>query len=151
MKGSYVLLNVEAPGATGMTELTSEGVRGYSSTLIFLHIPKTAGRTLEKILEREYAAEFTYNIYGYDQSILEAAKQLSLLPNRQLRSIRLIKGHYNFGLHKLLPQGARYITFLREPIDRIVSHYFYVKEWVVDNLCILLNGYILQPSVKIHE
>ena len=37
-------------------------------------------------------------------------------------------GHMGFGLHDYLPQGASYITMLRDPIDRIVSHYYYVLQ-----------------------
>src|SRR6266446_2152495 len=30
-----------------------------------------------------------------------------------------------FGLHRALPQASRYITLLRDPIDRTVSEYYY--------------------------
>ncbi|MGJ8668401.1 MAG: hypothetical protein ACSHXK_02835, partial [Oceanococcus sp.] len=41
--------------------------------------------------------------------------------------IRLLRGHQPFGLHTYLSPGARYLTVLRDPIARVVSHYFYVK------------------------
>ena len=31
-----------------------------------------------------------------------------------------------WGLHKYLPQQTAYITMLRDPIDRIISHYYFV-------------------------
>ena len=95
-------------------------------TLIFPHIPKNAGRTFESILERQYAAGDIYDIYGYGNSIPRAVDRLNKLSEGDKRKIKLIKGHYQFGLHKLLPQNASYITFLRDPVRRVISHYNYV-------------------------
>lgn len=32
-----------------------------------------------------------------------------------------------FGVHTLLPMPCTYVTLLREPIDRLISHYYYAK------------------------
>ena len=40
-----------------------------------------------------------------------------------LAECRVFKGHMPFGLHELLPEPSRYITFLREPVRRVLSHY----------------------------
>lgn len=93
-------------------------------TVCFLHVPKTAGRTLEAILERYYPADVTYDVYG---EIPQAIARLRSLPIRAKRRLRLVKGHYGFGLHECLPQPVTYITFLRDPIERIISHYYYVR------------------------
>ncbi len=96
-------------------------------TLIFVHIPKTAGRTLEAVLERQYKSKEIYNIYGDGGMALNAAKNLSRLPPQAKRRLKLIKGHHPFGVHFTLPQPAHYITFLRNPIARVISHYEYIK------------------------
>jgi hypothetical protein len=37
---------------------------------------------------------------------------------------RVVVGHIPYGLYRRsLPRDARYVTFLREPIDRVLSHY----------------------------
>lgn len=95
-------------------------------TLIFLHIPKNAGRTFESILERQYLEDCRYDVYGYGNSITDAVEQLKKMPEEDKRKIKLIKGHYQFGLHEFLPQKSSYLTFLRDPVDRAVSHYHYV-------------------------
>jgi hypothetical protein len=38
----------------------------------------------------------------------------------------MLKGHMGFGLHRHLPNPAVYFTLLRDPIDRVVSHYYHV-------------------------
>ena len=95
-------------------------------TLIFLHIPKNAGRTFESILARQYAAEDIYDIYGYGNAIPRAVEKLKSQSDEDKRKIKLIKGHYQFGLHRFLPQESSYITFLRDPVRRVASHYNYV-------------------------
>jgi Sulfotransferase family len=32
-----------------------------------------------------------------------------------------------FGLHKILPQPATYITVVREPIDRMISAFYFMR------------------------
>ena len=84
--------------------------------LIFLHIPKTAGTTLNRIIEWQYnpLSIFTIDPYG----IRATAERLQELPEERRRRLRMVRGHCYYGLHKLLPQGATYITMLRDPVKR---------------------------------
>jgi hypothetical protein len=91
--------------------------------LIFLHIPKAAGTTLHSILEARYAPSSCHSIYDPDG----AAKEFAQWPRARREPIRLLKGHVAFGLHKSLIGVTTYITMLRDPVDRIMSHYYYVK------------------------
>lgn len=90
--------------------------------LIFLHIPKAAGSTLHPVLERHYCKR-TYRTITVPAQ-LEAFKQL---PVAERQSIRLLKGHMPFGMHAWLEGRSRYVTLLRHPVERVVSHYYYVK------------------------
>ena len=92
-------------------------------TLIFLHIPKAAGTTLNRIFRRRYRKS---DIYMFDGSY-EKLDTFKKLPPERRRQIRLLCGHMPFGMHKYLLRLADYITILRDPVDRIVSHYFYVR------------------------
>ena len=90
--------------------------------LIFLHIPKAAGSTLHPVLERHYSKR-AYRTITVPQQ-LEAFKQS---PEAERRQVRLLKGHMPFGMHTYLEGRSRYVTLLRHPAERIVSHYYYVK------------------------
>lgn len=90
--------------------------------LIFLHIPKAAGSTLHPVLER-HTSKRAYRTISLPEQ-LEAFKQL---PEAERRRIRLLKGHMPFGMHEYLNGRSRYVTLLRHPAERVVSHYYYVK------------------------
>lgn len=93
--------------------------------VIFLHIPKTAGTTLNRLIEWEYPL---LQIYSVDPVFFTwSSKHLHSLPPERLGRYRMFKGHMLFGLHKVLPQPATYITVLRDPIDRVLSAYYFMR------------------------
>lgn len=91
--------------------------------LIFLHIPKTGGTTLKSILDREYGRKKTLSM-GKDLS--SCLPELSAIPIESRREIQVLRGHFLFGVHRLLPSPFRYITILRDPVRRAISHYYHV-------------------------
>lgn len=93
-------------------------------TLIFLHIPKTGGTTLQWALKRQYGREGTFCVRGDLDGV---AAELDALEPEERRRIRVIHGHMGIGLHQRLPGPARYFTMLRHPVDRVISHYYYVR------------------------
>jgi hypothetical protein len=90
--------------------------------LIFLHLPKTAGSTLAYILERQYGSGGVLALY--DSFFGE---ELVTVPQSQLERTKVITGHFYFGAHTFISKPSTYITFLREPVDRVISHYYYVR------------------------
>lgn len=90
--------------------------------LLFLHLPKTAGSTLRRIIDKHYGRGAVFTIGERTKADID---RLLSLPRRELDRIRAIVGHFPFGLHALLPWPAAYVTLVREPVDRIVSHYYY--------------------------
>src|SRR5438874_1730089 len=89
--------------------------------LLFLHIPKTGGSTLSKILERQYPRAQTLTLD--DQKIA----QFKTLPVAERGRYCLVKGHLHFGLHHFIPRPSTYITLLREPVERVLSFYHYAR------------------------
>lgn len=95
--------------------------------LIFLHIPKTAGSTFHMILSSRFHKSETKNVFGSRYSEPEIYDFIEQGKIRK-HSLALLKGHMPFGLHEYIDNKAEYITFLRNPIDRVVSQYYYVKK-----------------------
>jgi hypothetical protein len=100
-----------------------------NETIIFLHIPKTAGTTLRRIIDRQYRPQ---EIYSTDptplqpSASLEAFKQLSTAERAQ---IRLLRGHLPFGVHTFVPGPSTYFTVLRDPVERVLSYYYFTRRF----------------------
>ena len=92
-----------------------------NEALIFLHIPKAGGSTLYKILEQHYPRSKTVKLDS-----LQAAR-FKTLPAEERGRYRLLQGHVYFGLHRFIPRVSTYITFLRRPVERVVSFYYYAR------------------------
>jgi Galactose-3-O-sulfotransferase len=98
-----------------------------ASAVIFLHVPKTAGTTLNRLIEWEYRLS---EMYSVDPVLFEwSAAHLRKLPRSRLQKTRMFKGHMLFGLHEVLPQPATYITVLRDPVERLLSAFYYMRSY----------------------
>ena len=90
-----------------------------------MHIPKTAGTTVRAALAQVYRPDeraFVYQPNVPDSITLDA---LASLPEERQQHLKLVMGHFAYGIDGPLPGSSRYITMLREPMDRLVSLYFY--------------------------
>ena len=110
--------------------------------LIYPHIPKTAGTTMQSILEQNYNSGF-YRVHsrGDHQTWL-----------REPRSVRnattCLQGHFTYGIHKYITRPYQYITFLRDPIERIISFYYYVQDKSNHRLSKLFNKTELATIIR---
>lgn len=89
--------------------------------LIFLHIPKSAGSTIQTIFKRLYKR----NSYFVDGN----HPDLNIIKDKLVsqKNIRLCFGHMDFGIHENIGQEYKYVTIIRDPIERVISQYYYVK------------------------
>ena len=95
--------------------------------IIFTHVPRSAGTTLNTILDREYPADEQFNFYVREKlgNTDEALAEFARLPEERRRRLKVLQGHINFGLHSRFERYT-YITLFRKPVSRIVSYYFYI-------------------------
>ena len=91
--------------------------------LIYLHVPKAAGTTLSTIIDQNYPAESIFHITATPGRSVEDFKQL---PSEQRGRFVVVQGHFPFGIHQHIPSEATYITLLRDPVERLISHYHFV-------------------------
>src|ERR1044072_8485917 len=100
---------------------------GNSESVIFLHLPKTAGTTLNRLIEWEYPL---FQMYSIDPVFFRWSwKHLQHLSEERLKKTRVFKGHMLFGLHEILPQPATYITGLCDPVDRVISAFYFMRNY----------------------
>lgn len=90
-----------------------------SPNIVFLHIPKTAGQSVHHFLQA---------LVGADQvAPARVNDQLSLLSIPELRRYRLFSGHLDWALLDCIQPPKFVFTILRNPVDRILSFYFYLR------------------------
>ena len=95
--------------------------------LISIHIFKTAGTTFYSIIDRIFKRNEILNVNIEGVSFCEEAIKNGILENK--KSIKIIHGHFPLGWHEYLSGKTRYISFLRIPQQRVLSDYFYNKEF----------------------
>lgn len=98
------------------------------SMLIFLHIPKTAGNSVFNVIRRQYPAGGRYELDMDWDRRQETIDAFATLAETEKRRIAFIGGHTFYGLHRSVPQPSVYMTFMRDPVDRFVSHYYFSRE-----------------------
>jgi Sulfotransferase family len=98
------------------------GDRHHDYCLVFMHIPKTAGTTLYPSLQWSYPPHQTLHI-DIPKNELHRLEQF---PLEYRSNLRLLHGHFAFGVHKYVPRTCRYVTVLREPVTRVISAYKHV-------------------------
>ncbi|WP_155889362.1 glycosyltransferase [Cucumibacter marinus] len=85
--------------------------------LFFMHIPKTAGSSINHAFHDAFGGRALSHIEG------------KTLSNNELRDSRFVSGHVHFPEFKRISEGIAFnsITFLRDPIDQLRSHLNWVR------------------------
>jgi hypothetical protein len=85
--------------------------------IIFIHLQKTAGTTAVRYLRHFFAPERSMS-HG---DCLE-------IPRGQLRDYDFISGHFGIDYVEDILAGNYSFTFLREPVERVVSQYTFLNQ-----------------------
>lgn len=91
---------------------------------LFMHVPKTAGVSLLSAIEELPDARA---LWLYDDSHRSIADHLSSLTPHAFDDLRLVGGHYRYGIHRAMARRTAYFTILREPQAYLKSLFFYCK------------------------
>ncbi|MEO8292235.1 MAG: hypothetical protein ABI635_03770 [Actinomycetota bacterium] len=103
-----------------------------AGTTIFLHIGKTAGSTLRKVLHRNVPRAQTLLVQTPQRrDTLRPRREgtveaFARMPEDVRARAKLVEGHVIFGIHRFVPGPSTYITVLRDPVALAVSQYRYV-------------------------
>ena len=116
------------------TTRKASGRQKNKDLIISIHIPKTGGTTFVDVL-RKYVQEVLYLDYGLEPLAPTALFRQGKLITAPFESIvndleslpgrSVIHGHFPAKkVHDLFP-NAVYVTWLRDPVERVISNYLY--------------------------
>lgn len=114
--------------------------------IVFIHIPKTAGTTIYEIVKNNHKTflkpKMEEDPESYLKSSLSKSKKnnairlpggyktapqtLSIIKSLEsdfLDKIDFIGGHIGYGIHQVVNQKVKYISFIRTPEERIISDF----------------------------
>jgi hypothetical protein len=142
--------------------------QGSLKRIIFLHIPKTAGTNVDNIAK---ACSMMTTAFHYQRLAIPRIPDCSpvqitegwiggwqqLVLNPHLFDILpesfFLTGHFPYGLHKHFSSSAKYITLVRNPLERELStaNFAYQRGYIQaeDFTCYLLEQMLDNPQVRL--
>jgi len=100
----------------------------YKPELLSLHIPKTAGTSFRNILKTIYGKDAVVRFDILDHGIVRLNQEI--FSSDKLPSAKVIHGHFVFkdiSEQFELPADIKKITWVRHPVQRVVSNYLYLE------------------------
>lgn len=98
---------------------------------VFLHIQKTAGTTIVELVRSAYG---DHNVMSHDDYLkgihscpLTGEVRVDEKVLRDFHNIPFLSGHFGYGFAKRYMPGRYSFTFLRDPIERILSFYYFCR------------------------
>jgi hypothetical protein len=93
--------------------------------LVFVHVPKAAGSTFTAILRHHYpgaAFDGGINVFQRFEQAIPRLEEAGANPD-----LRAISAEVTYGLAERYLPDARYVTILREPVERTLSQFWFFK------------------------
>lgn len=89
--------------------------------LVFFHMPKTAGTRMREVMRQHTPDERTLELYSPAQIAFWSDETVN-------QNYDAIFGHTGYALMNRLSRPVQSITVLRDPVDRVLSLYFFWRE-----------------------
>lgn len=95
--------------------------------MLFDHLPKCGGMTVNRYLKSQYRYRKIYQIDGRNPQ--NSVCVFKSLPEARRFDYDLVLGHLAYELIDFVHPDTISLTIFRDPVDRIISHYHYVKQY----------------------
>ena len=130
-------------------------MRTYDPTqpLIFIHVPKTAGKSVEKVFQHWFGNNL--HRHYFNAATGQLPPHLNLDAPEFATNPPVIYGHFNrrrgFGVEEYYPQIRQFVSNLRDPLDLHVSTYFFILQSPNHRLHGALSGISLETFIQTHR
>ena len=113
--------------------------------ILFDHLPKCAGMTINEYLLAHYPQRVVFGTNVYQPA--KSVQKFKSLPENVRHGYHLIIGHCTHQLLDYVRPDSIKLTVFRDPIERIISHYFFVKE----NKGHYLHDQIIKSNLQLED
>jgi hypothetical protein len=96
--------------------------------IIFNHIPKAGGTSLIRFYESIFGKKKCFRHRKRDPLTDKHSPSIESLKKEEVERYMFFAGHFSYGYHALVGRSPFYIGVVRDPIERIVSDYFFNRE-----------------------
>ncbi|NEP78865.1 MAG: methyltransferase domain-containing protein [Okeania sp. SIO3B3] len=93
--------------------------------VISIHVPRTAGTTFKEVIKQVYSSEEIFFDYPHRGGI---RNRMLTKPKPE---VKIIHGHFPAPKYNQKFPAAKKIIWLRDPIKRLISLYFFWKSWQI--------------------
>lgn len=98
--------------------------------LISVHIPKTAGTSFRNTLKAVYGDDQVIRLDIDLQHEVVKVNQLNWQKKKLSSNVKVVHGHFSPYLFEnyFRPSPAPFITWLRHPVERVISNFYYLEK-----------------------
>ncbi len=93
--------------------------------IIFNHVPKTGGSSMQVFFKYLFGKDRVFRVLERGVTDILTIEGLSV---EQREHYKVFQGHFRYGYHSVIGDQSLYFGIMRDPIDRIISNYFYTRE-----------------------
>jgi hypothetical protein len=126
--------------------------------LISVHVPKCAGSAFALTLQHAYGEDAVF--LDYEDRPVDPSSPMNLDldgfverftagPLRAIAAKQVVHGHFHVGKYRAVGSRCRRITFLRHPVDRTLSHFFFWQRLPRHGHA--LHDYVLDRGLSVIE
>ena len=122
--------------------------------IISVHIHKNAGMNFKKHLMKMFGRKLLLS-YGKDEQVLNRffkSFKVTDYFDKDLEKYDIIHGHFLSNRFDHIDRNLRYATFLRHPVERVVSNYYFFKRnfYKHSPICnMIANGLTLEEYIEL--
>jgi hypothetical protein len=124
--------------------------------IVSVHIHKNAGMNFKKHILKIFNDSLILS-YGRDERILERFFTKTNVPKYKkadFDGIAIVHGHFLADLFDLLATDIKYAIILRDPVERVISNYYFLKRNNFDNssICTMIaEGLSLEGYAELNS